>query len=88
VVGRDGADGGGAGDNEEKKESMSQTNLTSHEAANPDAGQRVLHETYSPIDFPEDFGHENGKYINICCVCHRTFVGHKRRVVCKDHANV
>lgn len=31
----------------------------------------------------EDFGYENGKYINTCIHCGELFKGHKRRVVCK-----
>jgi len=31
----------------------------------------------------EDFDHENGRYMNKCCVCKENFIGHKRRVVCK-----
>lgn len=31
----------------------------------------------------EDFDHENGTYQNTCVKCQATFVGHKRRVVCK-----
>lgn len=34
----------------------------------------------------EDFSHENGNYMNICCVCQKEFLGHKRRVVCKKCA--
>jgi hypothetical protein len=34
-------------------------------------------------DWTEDFPHENGKYQNECLVCRETFLGHKRRVVCK-----
>jgi hypothetical protein len=34
-------------------------------------------------DWEEDFGHENGQYMNICCHCAQTFIGYKRRVVCK-----
>jgi hypothetical protein len=34
-------------------------------------------------DWPEDFTHENGNYLNKCCYCETTFKGHKRRVVCK-----
>lgn len=32
----------------------------------------------------EDFDHENGKYCCKCCSCGNEFVGHKRRVVCKE----
>lgn len=34
-------------------------------------------------DWTEDAPHENGNYQNLCCGCHQTFIGHKRRVVCK-----
>lgn len=34
-------------------------------------------------DWPEDFNHENGSYINECCLCGHRFLGHKRRVVCR-----
>ena len=37
----------------------------------------------SERDWTEDFSHENGMYENICHVCHLSFCGHKRRVVCK-----
>ena len=36
-----------------------------------------------PGDWTEDFPYENGKYVCMCCVCQETFLGHKRRVVCK-----
>lgn len=36
----------------------------------------------SPRDWPEDSAHENGNYLNSCCGCKLTFIGHKRRVVC------
>ena len=31
----------------------------------------------------EDYGQENGNYINTCVHCGRLFKGNKRRVVCK-----
>lgn len=34
-------------------------------------------------DWTEDASHENGNYLCRCCGCHETFVGHKRRTVCK-----
>lgn len=34
-------------------------------------------------DWPEDFTHENGQYINHCSTCGETFTGHKRRPTCK-----
>lgn len=34
-------------------------------------------------DWPEDFEHENGRYQCKCSACGETFIGHKRRVVCK-----
>jgi hypothetical protein len=34
--------------------------------------------------FPEDeVDDDNGQYMCRCCVCHETFIGYKRRVVCK-----
>ena len=36
-----------------------------------------------PKDYPEDFEHENGNYWNECIRCHTSFVGHKRRPLCK-----
>lgn len=36
-----------------------------------------------PGDWPEDFSHENGCYMNRCCGCCLIFHGHKRRVECK-----
>ena len=33
--------------------------------------------------FPEDAVHENGNYHCRCVVCEQTFIGYKRRVVCK-----
>lgn len=37
----------------------------------------------APGNWTEDFEHENGKYACHCVVCHKPFMGHKRRVVCK-----
>ena len=34
-------------------------------------------------DWTEDFSHENGNYMNKCCICGETFIGYKRRVVCR-----
>lgn len=34
-------------------------------------------------DWVEDFEHENGQYECRCIMCNRSFVGHKRRVICK-----
>lgn len=40
---------------------------------------------YGPRDFPEDAKDEdNGTYSNMCRECHRRFIGHKRRVICKE----
>lgn len=41
-------------------------------------------EAQSNKSWPEDFNHENGKYINICTYCKGQFMGHKRRVICKE----
>jgi len=42
----------------------------------------------SPKNWPEDFSHENGNYINTCMRCNEKFLGHKRRVVCKQCLNI
>lgn len=39
-------------------------------------------------DWTEDFPYENGKYSCTCAVCGAHFIGHKRRVVCRQCANV
>jgi len=36
-----------------------------------------------PRNYPEDYGYENGTYLNFCCVCNLYFIGHKRRFICK-----
>jgi hypothetical protein len=46
-------------------------------------GHAVQQEADASRDWPEDFPHENGQYMNTCHVCKNTFIGHKRRVVCK-----
>lgn len=37
----------------------------------------------TPLDFEEDFKHENGNYQNYCRYCSNHFLGHKRRIICK-----
>lgn len=37
-------------------------------------------------DWPEDAKHENGRYFCRCCICNEVFIGHKRRVVCRECA--
>lgn len=49
----------------------------------PCAGHAVQQEADASRDWPEDFPHENGQYMNTCHVCKNTFIGHKHRVVCK-----
>lgn len=34
-------------------------------------------------DWKEDFQYDNGQYFKTCRSCRHTFIGHKRRVVCK-----
>jgi hypothetical protein len=43
-----------------------------------------LPEFNSPKSWPEDYEHESGKYMCKCCFCEQSFMGHKRRVVCKE----
>lgn len=37
-------------------------------------------------DWPQDAGHENGRYTCQCVECGLIFTGHKRRVVCRSCA--
>jgi hypothetical protein len=39
--------------------------------------------TYAVVDWPEDKDMENGNYLCICSSCDITFIGHKRRKLCK-----
>lgn len=34
-------------------------------------------------DWPEDFPHENGNYMNRCVRCQQSFMGNKHRAICK-----
>jgi len=38
-------------------------------------------------DWTEDFEHENGMYQNRCRTCNELFIGHKRRMTCKECAS-
>lgn len=38
----------------------------------------------SPKSYQEDFSHENGNYYCRCLRCENDFIGHKRRVICKE----
>lgn len=38
---------------------------------------------YTPRDFPEDSSDENGDYICLCIKCGNTFIGYKRRFLCR-----
>lgn len=40
-----------------------------------------------PRDWAEDVAHENGNYWNECGTCRRMFIGHKRRVTCRECAS-
>jgi len=33
-------------------------------------------------DWEEDMKHENGNNMNVCRACKKTFIGHKRRLIC------
>lgn len=41
----------------------------------------------SSKSFQEDYPHENGNYVNTCFKCKSDFMGHKRRIACKDCYN-
>jgi len=34
-------------------------------------------------DWPGDFPHDNGNYMNTCHACGNTFTGYKRRIICR-----
>jgi len=46
-------------------------------------------DNYKPTkkDYSEDFKLENGNYNCHCVECGKIFVGHKRRVICKECEN-
>jgi len=44
----------------------------------------MIEPTYTTRDFPEDAHLENGNYECSCSYCNRGFIGHKRRVICKE----
>ncbi len=37
-----------------------------------------------PRSWSEDYNHENGEYANKCLHCKKYFIGHKRRIICKQ----
>lgn len=46
-------------------------------------GEKPKPPSGDPYDWPEDFSHENGNYQNRCTTCGASFMGHKRRPLCK-----
>lgn len=44
----------------------------------------MMNYTPSRRDWTEDFEHENGQYLCNCKKCGETFMGHKRRPLCKS----
>lgn len=60
-------------------------------AAIPKALMDALYRRHSQVslrDWTEDASHENGRYeCGPCVECGHTFVGHKRRVICRGCAN-
>lgn len=44
----------------------------------------MIPESDSPRNWTEDYPHENGNYICFCKTCNNTFIGHKRRILCKE----
>lgn len=45
--------------------------------------KRIAGECFCPHSWPEDYPHENGKYLGKCVHCDADFLGHKRRPSCK-----
>lgn len=43
-------------------------------------------DNYKPTarDYPGDFSDENGNYEHDCFYCKQKFIGHKRRMICKE----
>jgi hypothetical protein len=56
-----------------------------------DKGEVLVGEIQFPFNdkksWVEDFSHENGQYQNRCFLCTHYFIGHKRRVICKECFN-
>jgi len=48
----------------------------------------ALFEAPTPKDWPEDWNNENGNYQCVCGDCKQTFIGHKRRIQCKECATL
>lgn len=44
----------------------------------------ILNDMLTPKDWPDDAMHENGRYSCHCCNCGASFLGHKRRVMCRE----
>ena len=49
----------------------------------PEGWKLLKDSTQDERSWSEDFIYENGNYFNTCCRCDRTFMGHKRRPICK-----
>ncbi len=45
---------------------------------------QILFDRDNPRNWQVDYPHENGNYVNTCLYCLRKFVGHKRRVSCRE----
>lgn len=65
------------------KDSVTSANAKSVGLRTSEAPFAAAHGYASARDWHEDAPHENGNYQCRCCQCEQTFVGHKRRVVCK-----
>ena len=61
-----------------------ESELTALKSEKPEIDCMPLHD--SPKNWKEDFSHENGNYMNRCMYCNEMFMGHKRRVVCRECA--
>ena len=45
---------------------------------------RELFAKYPGRDYIEDYRFENGNYECLCFECKKPFIGHKRRIICKE----
>ena len=61
--------------------------LTAADTNKREPVKNPIQATTSKRDWQEDFKHENGNYQNECSQCHKWFMGHKRRVICKACTN-
>lgn len=63
---------------------MQEDKLKDEQAKDNSVKAFVMPSFDSPLNWKEDFKHENGNYTCKCYQCDRYFIGHKRRPMCKE----